>query len=221
MLRRTRNTVRQAGEFDPNCMSDTTLLDEMAAHPEGTGVFSRVFDRLRDLKKGTNNHMATSFRLTVVGHSMGAIVLDEIITAYPNLGYDDIVYMGAAASVTDVSRSVTGALRQNPKARFFNLMLHPQAEAHEINYGATVPSGSLLKWIDEIYGEPLTPRDKTAGVWGNVRAAKMAFPADIQERLIFKVFGLEDYDPLMHGDFSKKCFWDPNFWVSTDLVDRI
>lgn len=51
---------------------------------------------------------------------------------------------------------------------FYNLSLHPFAEAREENIMGAVPSGSLLEWIDNSIENPQDGLDRTLGKWTNV-----------------------------------------------------
>jgi pimeloyl-ACP methyl ester carboxylesterase len=168
-------------------------------------------------KEHDPNH---EFRVTLIGHSMGAIVLNELIRTYDQIEYDDIVYMGAAASIRDLIRVVVPYLQRHPSARFYNLMLHPRIEAWELTWHGMVPSGSLLEWVDEMYEPPKTMLDRTLGKWRNLRLAKHLLDLDSQKQMVFKVFGGNADKPRMHGEFNDAdtCFWNPWFWVDEDFV---
>jgi hypothetical protein len=162
--------------------------------------------------------------ITLVGHSMGTIVLDELIrrSIEQNVRYDNIIYMAAAASVRDFQRSVIPYLQRNRTTNFYNLCLHPVNEVRERHAADIVPRGSLLVWVDEMYSDPHTPLDRTLGRWENVVAAAYAIPRDVAPRVHLKAFACQISPPVppglpqMHGDFSGAPFWDPNFWqVST------
>ncbi|MBI3058550.1 MAG: hypothetical protein HYY81_04475 [Deltaproteobacteria bacterium] len=48
----------------------------------------------------TNDHIP--IEITLVGHSMGTIVADEILRAFPKIPFERIVYLASASSVRDV-----------------------------------------------------------------------------------------------------------------------
>ena len=208
MVRRARTTVHQTAEFDPDCFVGNSL---------GVGGFSMIFRALSEWLR--DNDPTHEFRITLIGHSMGAIVLNELIRTYADIEYDDIVYMGAAASIRDLSRVIVPYLRIHPSSRFYNLMLHPRNEAWELTGGGAVPSGSLLEWIDEMYEPPQTMLDRTLGKWRNVRLAKDTLDLKSQEHMVFKVFGGNVDKPRKHGDFNDAdtCFWNPWFWVDDNF----
>lgn len=65
-------------------------------------------------EKNKNNDQkdkkSTKPEITLIGHSMGSMVANNIIIRKPNLNYTNIVYMGAAASLKDVESNVVPIL---------------------------------------------------------------------------------------------------------------
>lgn len=241
MVRRTRVNIRTTSEFQKSAPGDTDR------YRKGTGGFSKFFHHLRacilgsteDCPKTTNaesppegNAPLKHVRLTVIGHSMGTIMLNELIRQYDNLPYQNIVYMAAACSVRDFDNSVVPLLaRKNEDLRFYSLMLHPKAEAREATFGGALPSGSLLEWIDDMYENPKTVPDRTLGKWRNLRRVKHMFLPKAQSKMIFKVFGFRresgkrgepgyrPADPIRHAEFNDThmYFWLPEFWGEKDV----
>lgn len=69
-------------------------------------------------------------RITMIGHSMGTIVVNELLQLFPALPWETLVYMAGAASVRDTARATTPLLEQNGGCtRLYGLMLHPANEA--------------------------------------------------------------------------------------------
>ena len=171
---------------------------------------------------GQDEFRKLDLRLTLIGHSMGAIAINELIYRFPSeLPYRNIVYMAAAASSRETRRSVEPLLTANPGARFFNLLLHPLNDQRERSWNYLVPSGSLLVWIDEMYETAKTPEDMTFGNWSNARVARHLFDQDkVGDRILYRVFNRrasrarESVNPRRHGDFNDDgmCFWRPAFW---------
>ena len=118
---------------------------------------------------------------------------------------------------------------------FYNLSLHPHAEARGTEFSGAVPSGSLLEWIDSFYTTPSDILERTMGKWVNVMNSYWAFDEDLlvpdpetrkiskDEKLEpimhFKRFNLQDTSPRWHsclakanGDFN---YWEENYWKST------
>lgn len=243
MVRRARLTIRRVSEFRES--AGGTPPENNSGYHNGTAVFARFFADLQDCywPPGATGPQPTcrgdpgmsaagaDMELTVIGHSMGTIVLNELIPIARRLDYRKIVYMAAAASIRDFNKSVVPVIAANSKIRFFNLSLHPIADAREIGFFGAVPSGSLLEWIDEMFESPKTVLDRTLGKWRNVRLAKHVFRRDAQKRMIFKVFGFRNEqnrrgrpgywpgDPVTHGQFNDthKYYWLPEFWGEADI----
>ncbi|MCW0233193.1 MAG: hypothetical protein OJJ21_06300 [Ferrovibrio sp.] len=215
MLRRARTVIHQTAEFDPACVYEgSPLAEKLLAEPRGTGAFAELFVAIEKWNAGKAKERE-QLQITLIGHSMGTIILGDVIRLFPGLSYRDIVYMGAATSIAEFSRSVVPYLRDHPDARFYNLMLHPQREAMELTAGGAVPSGSLLEWIDEMYEPPKTILDRTLGKWRNVRMTRAILPQDVSGQVVLKVFGQGPGEPLKHGAFNDagNCFWNPGYWT--------
>jgi len=189
-------------------------------------VMERIRDELKKLKQGKDQ-----WEIVLVGHSMGTIVINELLRAFPDLPVDKIVYMAAACSVRDVEQSVLPYLRQNTTTKFYNLSLYHMAEEGEIHYLDLVMRGSLLSWIDDFFANPMTPRDKTYGQYANFLRTEQICPANLNEpnpefeqicppqlrvRIYQKEFSygksVSDTDPQKHGDFDRCPFWDERFY---------
>ena len=151
-------------------------------------------------------------RVTIVGHSMGTLIINELIRRYPEINYQNIVYMAGAASIRDTFNSINPYLEKHPDARFFNLTLHPQNEVEESNYWL-LPRGSLLVWIDDFYSLPHTQLDRTAGRWENLIQAYGDIPEEIRKQVYIKAFA-QDSPIKKHADFSNARFWEEKFWTT-------
>jgi pimeloyl-ACP methyl ester carboxylesterase len=162
------------------------------------------------------------WEVVLVGHSMGAIVLNELLREFPNFTADTIVYMAAACSVRDFKQSVIPYLQRHPKTQFYNLSLHHKAEERErwdlrVPYVDPAMRGSLLTWIDDFFSNPLTPMDKTLGQYVNfLRTEQIYSPPSLRSRIHQKVFSVggdfSDTEPQQHGDFSRFQFWNAGFY---------
>jgi hypothetical protein len=51
-----------------------------------------------------------------------------------------------------------------------------------------VPEGSLLEWIDEMFGGAKSVDDRMFGKWTNVEKTLFMFPEASRERMTFRVF---------------------------------
>ena len=143
------------------------------------------------------------------GHSMGAIVGDEVIWRHPDLPWSKITYMAAANSIRDFRLMVAPSLHQWSSIKgnslesfkkkgpagpveFYTLMLHPLAESRELHYFGVPPEGSLLEWIDEMFANPRTSDDRTFGKWNNIRRQMAEFPVGAREHMHFRVFPAQE-----------------------------
>jgi pimeloyl-ACP methyl ester carboxylesterase len=166
------------------------------------------------------------FHVTIVAHSMGAIIANRIIAAHgEELHLRRIIYMAPACGVEDFAVSVLPFLQCHSGVEFYDLCLHPtneRAEDHlEIGYGLgeIAPRGSLLQWIDDYYSSSETDFNWTLGKFENVVLAAPRLPLldgcdldGVYNRFHVKAFGLgtlEKAGPQRHGDFSEIRFWDP------------
>ncbi len=95
---------------------------------------------------------------------------------------------------------------------FYNLSLHPHAEDTERNMFGFVPNGSLLTWIDAMYGLPENEFDRTFGQWLNARETASLIPINLADRFHFRIFGFGNKDPQTHGSFDDFSYWQPEFW---------
>ncbi|MGE0742940.1 MAG: hypothetical protein AB7O98_16510 [Hyphomonadaceae bacterium] len=196
-----------------------------------SGTFQRFFERLNcELSR---EPLAGRVEVHFYGHSMGAIVGDELLRRFPTMPYRRIVYMAAADSIRDFSNAALPIIEDpSREVEFFNLMLHPMAESREMHGYGVVPQGSLLEWIDEMFEGPRSPDDRRMGKWDNIRDAYQYFPPDAMPRMTFRVFALQyetperfgsecqtmanpedTEEPLMrchpteHGEFNQYSFW--------------
>jgi hypothetical protein len=148
--------------------------------------------------------------VAVVGHSMGSIILNRVIRD-AKMDFANIIYMGAACSIEDFSRSVLPYMKDHPRTQFYNLSLHPVAETGEWfpEFADLTPRGSLLVWIDNFLANPVAEQERTMGTWRNIfRTGSTGEPmihrfftqdgSNLKQRLHFQAFsvGFGDKDQL-------------------------
>lgn len=224
MLRRTQMQFYREEAFDIRDFRDNSpkIRKMLTQGPDG-GAYS-LFQALRDLVK---SHPDT-LEMTLIGHSMGTIVLNRVLREFPDLPVRNIVYMAAACSIDDFRTSVIPYLLrdENQEARFYNLMLHPDAEVREYqkSFLDLTPRGSLLVWIDNFLSAPQTTLDRTLGAWENIIQATHVIPLAVRPRITLKAFcigGQTCEAPTTHGAFSDKVyrFWRPEFWQIPERTD--
>ncbi|MDJ0738488.1 MAG: hypothetical protein QNJ91_02165 [Gammaproteobacteria bacterium] len=162
--------------------------------------------------------------VTLVGHSMGAIIVNRILTLDVDLPIHNVVHMASADSTSNLFARVVPYLQTAaPHVRFYSLSLHPENEDREASALGLTPSGSLLVWIDSMYTTPETVLDRRSGRWENMDRALPLVPSSARSKMRFKIFGLNDdgrkrdadclfSEPQRHGDFDNLRFWRESTW---------
>jgi hypothetical protein len=229
--------------------------------PAGGGAFNMLFRRLECEIDGHRFLDARGHPVTVelhyYGHSMGALVGNELLMRYPDLPWRRVVYMAAATPIRDFKLMAAPLLNcteasllrncgptkqdpERPNIHFYSLMLHPLAESHEMEAYGAVPEGSLLEWIDEMFGGPKSVDDRMLGKWTNMERTMAWFPEAERDRMSFRVFPAQSnmyagdaYEhqvavteciagpgtaeppkrchPIEHGEFARYSFWRDMF----------
>lgn len=177
------------------------------------GAISKLMQRIPEIQT------KSGAKLELMGHSMGAIAVNEVVRRHPNLKFDKIVYMAAACSSSDFMNTIPPYLSRQKKpevSKFYSLMLHPFADKDEAFLYSAFPRGSLLEWLDNYALTVKTPLDRTFGKWDNAsRVLPMLHkvPDDVRERMFFKGFPVRGtLFPYNHGDFDEFPYWNPCFW---------
>jgi len=194
-----------------------TMKEYRGARPTEVGGLARVMNQIKDQVKALKER-SRDWEIMLVGHSMGTIVLNDLLRDIPDFPADTIVYMAAACSVRDFEQSVLPYLRRpDNQTKFYNLSLQRRAEEGERNYMDFVIRGSLLTWIDEFFANPMTPTDRTLGRYVNfLRTEQIFSPENLRGRVYQKEFNYGDSvsktDPQKHGDFDRCPFWEKDFY---------
>jgi hypothetical protein len=178
-------------------------------------------------------------QLTLVGHSMGTIVIDQWLRRAPTLEISNIVFMAGATTVSDYRDTVVAyLLRQRERISLargkgqvldvveptsvYHLVLHPMAEITETGLWDLAPRGSLLVWIDNYFSRPVTPLDRTVGRFFNLMPELARTPTELRGQIHTKIFRVGSTiaytDPQRHHDFSVFPFWNPEFWNPSATV---
>ena len=163
------------------------------------------FDMLREKKQdGAVNDV------TLVGHSMGTIILNRVLRDAP-MDFNNIIYLGAACSIDDFTTSVLPYMKLHTNTEFYNMTLHPVAETDETYALDLCPRGSLLVWLDNFLVNPASEQERRFGRWRNLYRS-----SPTGEPLIRRMF---DYDPSVSGRLHFRAF---SVWLtdSDTLRDR-
>ena len=188
----------------------------------------QYFDEL--LTQINNDDDPSRYEITLIGHSMGAFILNSIINN--NLDkivehgvIKDVVYMAAATSIQDTVQTIrnlyhayaTKGIDSAQWPRVSNLMLNRVAENSELMFYGLVPSGSLLVWVDEVYERPSHPTERTFGSEVNVYSTLPYIERQLgpyyTNKITFKAFDrTPGSKPATHGAFNDGEFWHPEFW---------
>lgn len=229
MLRRTRVMFERESSFvrlqtQANaCLEDQRGLRSLSRQGALAYFFARGERRFAITKEDRP-------AITLIGHSMGAIIAGEILARFPGVPFENVVFMAAASSVNDFKIKVAPYLATHP-TRFYNLCLHSFHESGEralLPQPELAPRGSLLIWIDAMFETPIAEDDRTMGRWENAMIATDWIPDTAAGRTTIKGFGrdqLSDTDrvpfayeadpkskhqsgqrlvePRHHGDFSQ------------------
>jgi hypothetical protein len=238
MLRRTHMLYHTEREFfeSRKVAADERRRDRPTSRIRPDGALSVFLRQLQDVL--SRNGGVDSWEITLVGHSMGTIVLNQMVREFgvkPAAGdgagtpaaevalpFNRIVYMAGAATVRDYQDSLFPYLRRNRNAHVYHLILHPKAEIRErfdpgIPYLDLPPRGSLLVWVDEFLSAPETPLDRTVGRYENLLPAVHNTPDEVRGRVHIKAFGTgrDVRAPHEHGDFTSHLkFWKSECWWS-------
>jgi pimeloyl-ACP methyl ester carboxylesterase len=226
MLRRTSTLFRTNDEFDISKIRCDSAKRAFHLRSKPTGALSRAMDYLS--KKMESDNVV---KVDLIGHSMGTIVANNILVNFPDMKFNNIIYMAAACRVKDFNDYVIPYLKNHDSdldempTHFYNLSLHPMAERRETNVSLfdvdLFQRGSLLEWIDNFFSKPNTTEERTFGKYENVMQCIHMIPEERRGQITFKIFGTGKHmkkDPQTHGSFTEFNFWDPKFW-STDATD--
>ncbi|GJL54298.1 MAG: hypothetical protein NPIRA02_14300 [Nitrospirales bacterium] len=221
-------------EFSSRIEACTALVEQKAGLPQvKAGGALSIF--LRKLAEVILQDDYSQWSVTLVGHSMGAIIVNHMIRDFGAcLPIDNVVFMAAASTTNDYKDSVFPFLEQRHKEyqkqgtaipKVYHLMLHELAETSETNYWNLPPTGSLLVWIDNFLSTPKTPLDRTSGRFTNFMLSLHTTPDAIREYISIKRFpgggsskgGTRDGIPENHSDFSSRFrFWKEQCWKVPD-----
>ena len=170
------------------------LLDALRRHIPQAGQWTTREKAVRPLN------------ITLVGHSMGTMVLNHLLQDFSDVFFDRIIYLAAAAAMDDVRGAVFPYLDRHPETTFWAFSLSETREASEWNIVDVIERGSLLVWIDHYLERINKPGDRTFGRAKNLRnhlADHEVEPRHTDRRQIILVkFGNGRDDPERHADLN-------------------
>jgi pimeloyl-ACP methyl ester carboxylesterase len=135
----------------------TRQREDYALEGAARTLFQRLQKKIEDEKKKNPN---LNVEVTLVGHSMGAMLLNRLLTlAKPDLPIKNVVYLATASRIDDFEHYVLPFLATHPSADVWWFSLSRADEARESHYLIS-PSGTLLVWIDN-YFEPIAASGQT------------------------------------------------------------
>jgi pimeloyl-ACP methyl ester carboxylesterase len=224
MLRQTELVLTKASVYEGEAIPSNPKWRSQVTQARGAGAAGPSDTAVRLFLREWQSAPETRGQpITLVAHSMGAIIALNVLSRHPEVKFDNVVFMGAAARMKHVESVLIPWLVDHPEARFYNLSLDPYNEIAERTYYDFAPRGSLLMWIEDSFGEVNAFRDRTIGKWWNVvRIAEDLFPVEsagqgIRDRVTLKRFAIDangSLGPQSHGSFNLYCWWRKSFWGS-------
>lgn len=211
------------GDRGSNAFMEYADKDGTIREPDVTGGISTFFRRFTDRVNATRCSPSqpakdcVQWDITLIAHSMGAIVSNQIVHNFEDLDIDRIIYMAAACSVREYEDAVIPYMSRHPRTEMYHVTLDPFSEVRERHVAELPPSGSLLVWVDNFFTQPVTMRDRTAGRFENLIRFIGDTPRGMRRRVHLKAFPLQagvnaDRLPQDHGDFFSKEFWKASFY---------
>jgi len=227
-------SVSQLFHYDSRQVSHTGLgLSRTDNQPfTQTGALSVFLQRLTDKvcqgDKGASDATGSrsmecvnkdGWEITLVGHSMGTIIVNRIIRGFGELPIKNVVYMAAATTIKDYQDSIfpylarknASSISSNPVAGsgtpetsercrgdrrigvcVYHLMLHEAAESGEwiSDVLDPFPRGSLLVWLDNFLAHPLSREDRVLGRFTNFILAAHHTPPALRPYINVVKFGV-------------------------------
>ncbi len=121
-----------------------------------------------------------SVEFTIVGHSMGSMLIDHFLESteanggpIPTLPIRNIVYLAPATTINATEHFLIPYMARHSRTEFWLFVLNQRDEAREIarkGEAFLFPRGSLLKWIDTFLETEESRGQATFGAVANLRA---------------------------------------------------
>jgi pimeloyl-ACP methyl ester carboxylesterase len=219
MKRRSRTMFIKAYPYETGLENEIKLA---LSPPDG--AMALFMDRMITL----NREDPKKYEITVIGHSMGPIIVNEMVTRYPELPFKNIVFMAAACSTRETVKALKPYLKMHPKTMFYNLCIHPNRDSQDMMTYGVLPRGSVLEWIDLFFANPISESDMCIGQWVNAMYLLPRMMRGVEHQVVNKAFGVDDPEtntirlnmPEQHTDFSNPVlrFWKPSFWKIPPVI---
>ena len=204
MLRRTHTLFRSpyefdvvAGEVNTAGSDSSSSVPPYAPEPEDLPPPTRYTQMLETRPSGGLSLFVEAFmakgldsQVTLIGHSMGAIVVSRWLDMFPAFKAREVVLLAAACTIKDGLTSLSTYLQKHSEATGHILTLHPKAERTEQHLLGLTPLGSLLEWIDAFFSKPLTFDQRTLGKWDNLLQSTHIIDKSVRNRMHLKCFSV-------------------------------
>jgi hypothetical protein len=218
LLRRTECMFRTPREFDPNVRTSDYSQPVGNKFCPQEGAMARF---LRALGETVAVNPDVKIELDVISHSMGGMIVNEIVRTAPELPYRNLVYMAPACSIRHFAESVAPVLADEERTSEVNawvLTLNPKVESLEGGWDRFyTPIGSVLEWLEGFLTPPNSYLDRFLGKWDNVLSALHIFKDPARQRLHVKGFPYNPnkrVEPWRHVQFNdiETKFWREEYW---------
>jgi pimeloyl-ACP methyl ester carboxylesterase len=219
LLRRTEAMFRTPREFDPKVETEGYVPPVGSKYSPQEGALAKF---LHALGKTIVDHPSLGIELDVIAHSMGAMIVNEIVRTAPDLPYRNLVYMAPACSIRRFAEAVTPILGdqvRTPPVHAWVLTLNPKVEALQEDWGRLLtPIGSVLEWLEGFLTPPSSYLDRFLGKWDNALSSLHIFEDAVRPRLHVKGFPYDPRKRVMpwrHVQFNDKHtqFWRKRYWT--------
>ena len=228
MKRRVHTMFLQPTDFNGTVSPELATDCDLVSGSGATLKFIRYFNKF--VKDNNENFPENSkIEVTLMGHSMGGIILNQILSYCSDMEVSNLVFMASADNLANYFKAVIPFVQKRKTAKknmkdiqVYHLHLHPENEDREVTTYGLAPSGSLLAWIDHTYDSPEYILQRTMGRWDNLRKTLPLIPPEIQSHFHYKIFGRSEKTdvrgPQKHGEFDNVEFkyWQKKYWFKED-----
>lgn len=211
MQRRAQLLIASKLKEDPKGVGQGTaraLIEELRKRLVGPDKNERLEWRI---ETGERYKVTGPVEITLVGHSMGALIVNRILAMARPFPVRRIVYLAAASTIDELEELAFPYVEQRRKDKYetdlWAFTLSRLREAQETSFVDLLPRGTLLVWVDQ-YLEPV----KTIGQqrFGRWKGYKDYFP-DQKWPGYIKIISLDHRlpgAPTHHGDFDNAEFFE-------------